>query len=741
MNIKKIYWALLSGGGLTPEQEIANDFSDRVIADSGTVESIDCVTSGVENIYDVGSWDKFSYLLIPSALKTSKIYNVKPDSSDLVYTRSGVRNRVNNLGIQESLAANIAALDYYESSCPALLLEPARTNLFLNSETLTTQDITVTAAAHVISFYGTGSITLSGAHSATINGSGANTRVYLVFTPSSGTLTCTVSGNVKYANAELGAFPTSWITTTVATASRTADAISDLTGISSLIGQTEGALYLEFDTFDDSSTKQISLSDGTANNRITITAAGTTLSGTIQNAGVAQASLSTTLTANTRYRVMLTYRSNLVILFVNGVEASRDTAATIPTCSAISFKRNSGSSNNPFYGRIYKLGVANQVIYNAEAERITGVVNPSTFNIDTDFNTLNLQGSDVNGTDLGVEISLNTYSIFIVAKATSVPVSRQILLGGTSASDFISMEEQATQTRLLKINNVSSGGVDRNFRLWGEEYYEVIAIRRNTSTIYAQTNNRELITLDGSSDSNVTKIGHVGKASDGSNPFIGTIRAVCISSTYLSNDDTEKAIDDLFTRYNLPETSDAIVGFGDSITFGSAASNRLTTAWLPLLAGALSKPFKNFGISGSSLSGATGDGGLARYGRQIAERPYSDTICILYGTNDVTGGVSSTVYQYALENIVKGLLLYGYTPNKIIIGTIPYQLSDANAATIATYNTVITNVCTLFGLNSPANIYDAMKNGGGDSIMDDTVHPDNTGHQIIADTFENVING
>jgi hypothetical protein len=46
------------------------------------------------------------------------------------------------------------------------------------------------------------------------------------------------------AQLEAGAYPTSYIPTTTATVTRNADAISK-TGISDLIGQTEGVLFLK----------------------------------------------------------------------------------------------------------------------------------------------------------------------------------------------------------------------------------------------------------------------------------------------------------------------------------------------------------------------------------------------------------------------------------------------------------------------------------------------------------------
>jgi hypothetical protein len=78
----------------------------------------------------------------------------------------------------------------------------ARYNLLQNTEVLITQSRTVRAFKHVVSFYGTGTITLSGAATGTLVGTGTNDRVYLEFTPTAGTLTLTVSGSVTKAQLE-----------------------------------------------------------------------------------------------------------------------------------------------------------------------------------------------------------------------------------------------------------------------------------------------------------------------------------------------------------------------------------------------------------------------------------------------------------------------------------------------------------------------------------------------------------
>lgn len=80
-------------------------------------------------------------------------------------------------------------------------------NLLLNAGSsggLSTQDVAVSAVEYTLSFVGTGEVVLSGVHSATLTGTGANDRVALTFTPSAGTLTCTVTGSVTYASLNTG---------------------------------------------------------------------------------------------------------------------------------------------------------------------------------------------------------------------------------------------------------------------------------------------------------------------------------------------------------------------------------------------------------------------------------------------------------------------------------------------------------------------------------------------------------
>jgi hypothetical protein len=113
---------------------------------------------------------------------------------------------------------------------------------------LATQNITTTAAARTLSFYGTGTVTLSGTHSATVVGTGAYpTRTTYTYTPTAGTLTLTVSGTVQYAQDELGSFATSFIPTGSSSVTRAADvAVIQGSNFYSWYNQNEGSVYANF---------------------------------------------------------------------------------------------------------------------------------------------------------------------------------------------------------------------------------------------------------------------------------------------------------------------------------------------------------------------------------------------------------------------------------------------------------------------------------------------------------------
>jgi hypothetical protein len=175
------------------------------------------------------------------------------------------------------------------------------------------------------------------------------------------------------AQVEQGAYATSYIPTLAASATRGVDDATK-TGITSLIGQTEGTVFLDFEGgANDSVNHFLGLSDGTTSNRVVIVrSSSNTLYTLIRVAGVDQAQIATaTLTANTRYKCAVAYKLNDIVFYVNGVQVGTDTTATIPATSV--FSTNSGVSSSYFERAINQTLVFKTRLTNAELATLTTI--------------------------------------------------------------------------------------------------------------------------------------------------------------------------------------------------------------------------------------------------------------------------------------------------------------------------------------------------------------------------------
>jgi hypothetical protein len=232
-----------------------------------------------------------------------------------------------------------------------LLVEEARTNLLLNSATLSTQLVTVAAAANTLSFYGTGTVTLTGVSTAgPLVGTGANDRVSLTFTPIVGVLVLTVSGSVTNAQLEAGAFPTSYIPTTTATVTRSADVCS-ITGsaFSSWYRQDEGTVFAAYDQPAVGGSIAV-VDDATINNAIvlfSISAANQRASANMLVASANQGRLDAggTFTANVLNRAALAVSASGRGLSCNGSAVSTSAnPSSMPTLSRLAIQGDSSFS-------------------------------------------------------------------------------------------------------------------------------------------------------------------------------------------------------------------------------------------------------------------------------------------------------------------------------------------------------------------------------------------------------------
>jgi len=347
--------------------------------------------------------DAASLLITPNGTKAGTLYSVIPNTTlgDMDVVRATDASYRGSNGLIQYALPNVPRLDYSNGTCPSILVEPQRTNLFTYSEqfdnvswiksftTLTPNyavapdnsntaqravgSVTWTVAESVslsiggvytLSFYVKSNTSLNqnfrlfacdgSSLSSNFSANGTFQKFSFTFTATSGTLhgiardssNTSVDLQIWGAQLEVGSYASSYIPTTSASVTRNADVISK-TGISSLIGQTEGTLFLDLDFNNVNQSAGVDtlmvISDGTAFNYISIfldTPAGApkTLLGIVKDGGAFSGVIyGTSPITATRYKIALAYKNNDIALYANGTLIGTDTLTNIPTTSAINF--------------------------------------------------------------------------------------------------------------------------------------------------------------------------------------------------------------------------------------------------------------------------------------------------------------------------------------------------------------------------------------------------------------------
>jgi hypothetical protein len=327
---------------------------------------------------------------------------------------------------------NVPRLTYQNGGggCPSLLLEKQSTNVLLYSntgdwgasgtitKTYNTTDLVspdgTNNATKVVSSAGTGDTSVGfsvpdGAVTVSFWGkvaSGTKTLVLDVRNNSSAvvssspvlttewqrfTLTNTVSGTgssgavwiypngagtfyIYGAQAESSSYATSLILTNGASATRVADACFK-TGISSLIGQTEGTFFLELSSLtNDVTNEQIALSDGTDSNTIKFVfgsvVGGVKAEGKVGGVGQFGITQSTSDYISNK-KIAIGYKANDFVFYYNGVQVGVDTAGTVPTMSAFNF--STGASTFLWNGKVNEAIIFPTRLTNAELASLTTI--------------------------------------------------------------------------------------------------------------------------------------------------------------------------------------------------------------------------------------------------------------------------------------------------------------------------------------------------------------------------------
>jgi hypothetical protein len=172
---------------------------------------------------------------------------------------------------------------------------------------------------------------------------------------------------------ELGAYATTFIPTTTAAVTRLIDAASK-TGVSSLIGQTEGTLFadVEYGNIDTSDQTIITLFQNSTN-RFGIGAYRSGANNFLQFYCLSSSSV--TVNINTirtagRYKLAGAYKNNDWVFYINGTQIGIDTSSPVPTASDL-YIGTSASFTASFGNGINQAALFTRRFTNAELAQIT----------------------------------------------------------------------------------------------------------------------------------------------------------------------------------------------------------------------------------------------------------------------------------------------------------------------------------------------------------------------------------
>jgi hypothetical protein len=183
------------------------------------------------------------------------------------------------------------------------------------------------------------------------------------------------------AQTEQASYATSYIPTTAAAVTRLAEECSK-TGISSLIGQTQGTLFAEFKyegvTITPNGDRIISVSDGTSNNRISLFKNLTlgTIYFFVGSGGstiINEANISGTSIIGGTHKIAVAYKSGDYAVFFDGVLVFSSNAAVVPATTAVFVGSDETGSVKPLSGGINQALIFKTRLSNEQLQKLTSL--------------------------------------------------------------------------------------------------------------------------------------------------------------------------------------------------------------------------------------------------------------------------------------------------------------------------------------------------------------------------------
>jgi hypothetical protein len=169
---------------------------------------------------------------------------------------------------------------------------------------------------------------------------------------------------------EAGSYPTSYIPTVASTVTRNADVISK-TGISSLIGQTEGTLFFDLKTIANNEFKRLAISGGSFLNSIFFDFDNTNnLYVKVFNGGSPVATLlASGVNIANRNKIAIAYKNSDFSFYVNGSQVASQASGAVP--SGLSVFEFSLGGNEKFEGNINTSALWKERLTNTELAQLT----------------------------------------------------------------------------------------------------------------------------------------------------------------------------------------------------------------------------------------------------------------------------------------------------------------------------------------------------------------------------------
>jgi hypothetical protein len=173
---------------------------------------------------------------------------------------------------------------------------------------------------------------------------------------------------------EAGSYKTSIIPTYSVSATRAADSCYK-TGISSLIGQTEGTMFVEFDiltTGQDMAIMNLYNETTPANSIYFYLNSSNVLSAYVDNSGT-QASPSSGVLTEGVYKAAIAYKANDFAFYINGSLVGSDVSGSVPTCGAIRMENYKAVPTYQEKTAIKQMALFQERLTNAELATLTTI--------------------------------------------------------------------------------------------------------------------------------------------------------------------------------------------------------------------------------------------------------------------------------------------------------------------------------------------------------------------------------